>query len=61
MNDVTSQACPMSALSELFDLSNQQLEQTLNQARAEDPAEPGAGGGSGHLPAGYRVLGGQQV
>ena len=37
MNDVTSQACPMSALSELFDLSNQQLEQTLNQARAEDP------------------------
>ena len=37
MNDVTSQACPISALSELFDLSNQQLEQTLNQARAEDP------------------------
>jgi hypothetical protein len=37
MNDVTSQTCPMSALSELFDLSNQQLEQTLNQARAEDP------------------------
>ena len=37
MSNVTSQACPMSALSELFDLSNQQLEQTLNQARAEDP------------------------
>jgi len=37
MNNATSQACPMSALSELFDLSNRQLEQTLNQARAENP------------------------
>ena len=36
MNNATGHACPVTALSTLFDLSNQQLEQTLNQARAEN-------------------------
>ena len=30
-------ACPVTALSELYELSNPQLEQTLNKARAESP------------------------
>ena len=37
MNNVTDHGCPATALSELFDLSNEQLEQTLNQARANTP------------------------
>ncbi len=37
MNNVTGHACPVTALSELFALSNQQLEATLSQARAESP------------------------
>ena len=37
MNHATGHACPITALSKLFDLSNQQLEQTLNHARAESP------------------------
>jgi len=37
VNHATGHACPITALSELFDLSNQQLEQTLNHARAESP------------------------
>ena len=37
MNNAIGHACPVTALSELFDLSNQQLEATLKQARAESP------------------------
>ena len=37
MNNVTGYACPVTALSELFALSNQQLEATLSQARTESP------------------------
>ncbi len=36
MNSATGQTCPVTALSTLFELSNQQLEQTLKQARAEN-------------------------
>jgi len=37
VNNATGHVCPVTALSELFDLSNQQLEATLKQARAESP------------------------
>ena len=37
MNNAIDHACPVTALAELFHLSNQQLEQTLNRARAESP------------------------
>ena len=37
MNSTSDHACPVTALSDLFHLSNQQLEQTLKQARAEAP------------------------
>ena len=37
MNDSSSQACPVTALSNLFHLSNEQLEQTLKRARATAP------------------------
>ncbi len=37
MIDTTSHACPITSLSKLFDLSNPELEQTLNKARAESP------------------------
>jgi len=37
VNDSSSQACPVTALSNLFHLSNEQLEQTLNRARATAP------------------------
>ena len=37
MNNTTGNACPVTALADLFHLSNQQLEQTLSQARAESP------------------------
>jgi len=36
VNSATGQTCPVTALSTLFELSNQQLEQTLKQARAEN-------------------------
>ena len=34
---MTAHACPITSLSELYDLSNSELEQTLNHARAESP------------------------
>jgi cytochrome P450 len=34
---MTANICPITSLSELYDLSNPQLEQTLNHARAESP------------------------
>jgi cytochrome P450 len=34
---MTARACPITSLSELYDLSNPELEQTLNHARAESP------------------------
>jgi len=34
---MTAHACPITSLSELYDLSNPELEQTLNHARAESP------------------------
>ena len=37
MTDATNEACPFTALSELYELSNPQLEQTLTRARAESP------------------------
>ena len=37
MNNTTGHACPVTALADLFHLSNRQLEQTLKQARAESP------------------------
>jgi len=37
VNNTTGQACPVTARADLFHLSNQQLEQTLSQARAESP------------------------
>ena len=37
MNSTNEHACPATALSSLFDMSNPQLEQTLNRARAESP------------------------
>jgi len=37
VNNAIGHACPVTALAELFHLSNQQLEQTLNRARAESP------------------------
>jgi len=37
VNNTSDDACPVSALSGLFQLSNRQLEHTLNQARAETP------------------------
>ena len=37
MTNSSGDACPVTALSELFDLSNSQLEETLQRARTESP------------------------